>query len=249
MKMSVKLPRAGCSVKALAALALCFVALCPNARAGSCASGSLASYILLGSGGCTIGTNLFFSFATLSGTAGAAEISPTLVSITPSGGTTDPELSFTVDANAGTGDLLESIFTYKLSGNQYLHSTIGLSGSSETVDGAVTDIQNLCEGGTFGPDGVSGCTGTADGLVTLDGFQNSDDTPLGSPSFVNVTDDFTVDGGTEGTASGGTFTDQFQAKAASAAVPEPGGTLPLGLSMLVLFVVWQKRDRSSESMK
>jgi hypothetical protein len=233
----------------MAALAVCFVALCPNARGTSCAAGNLASYIALGSGGCTIGTDVFSSFATLSGTAGATEISPTLVSIAPSGGTTDPELSFTVDANADTGDLLESIFTYTLSGNLYLHSTIGLSGSSETVDGAVTDIQNLCEGGTFGPDGVTGCMGASDGLVTLDGFQNSDDTVLGSPSLVNVTDDFTVDGGTEGTASGGTFTDQFQAESATVAAPEPGATLPLGFSMFVLFVIWRRRNRSSESMK
>jgi len=207
----------------------------------------LASYEALGAGGCSIGTNLFYSFGGVGGTAGATEIDPTQVSINPSGGTGDPELSFAVDQNADTGDLLESIFTYQITGNTYLQSAVTLGGSSETVDGAVTDIQNLCEGGTFGPDGVTGCTGTPNGLVLLDGFLNSDSTPLGSPTLVSVTDDFTLDGGTAGTASGGTFSDQFEA--AVVPTPEPRGALPLGLFMLLVFVAWEKRKERIHTAK
>jgi hypothetical protein len=76
-------------------------------------------------------------------------------------------------------------------------------------------------------------------LVLDDGVQNSDATALSSPTLLSVTDDFTVDGGAAGTASGGIFTDQFQAEVAS--TPEPGGQLPLALFVLLIFVALQER--------
>jgi len=200
----------------------------------------LAAYEALGSGGCTIGNNLLASFATVPGTFGATELDPLSVSVTPSGGAANPQLMVSVDASAQAGQLFETIFTYQISGNPYLQSTITLSNSSETVDGAVTDIQNLCEGGSFGPDGVTGCPGTADVLITADGIQNSDQTALGSPTLLSVTDDFTVDGGTAGTASGGTFDDQFLAQTTPSAVPEPTGTLPLGAFVLFVAALWRR---------
>jgi hypothetical protein len=195
----------------------------------TCTNGSLASYIALGSGGCTIGTNTLFDFHTLTGISGATPIAPGDVSISPSGGDFSPGFTASVSQTAAANTQLELIFTYEISGSSYAGDSITLSGSSETGDGAVTDIQNFCAGGTFGPDGVTGCTGLAGSLLTLDGVQNQNSTTLGPASFLDVTDDFTIDGGLAGSASGGTITDRFSA------VPEPITFLltALGLALVV----------------
>jgi hypothetical protein len=210
-------------------LVLCCGCLTMNVHANPCVAGSLSAYISLGSGGCTIGTNVVSSFVDFSsGTFGATELPASAVSIVPSGGDTDPQLQFTVNETVDAPPLLETFFTYQISGNPYNQSNIGLSGSSETVDGAVTDLQNLCADGTFGPDGVDGCTGTPSSQLTLDGAINANSTPLSVISFLSVTDDFTLDPGTAGTASGGVFTDQFTA--GTTTVPEPAlSVLPCAL--------------------
>jgi hypothetical protein len=224
-------------MKLAVTLVLCGGVLTLNVYANPCVAGSLASYISLGATGCTIGTNVVSSFVDYSsGTFGATELPPSAVSIQPSGGTANPMLAFTV--NEQTPPFLETFFTYQISGNPYTQSQIGLSNSSETVDGAVTDIQNICEGGVFGPDGVDGCPGTSDSLLTLDGVQNTDSATLLAPSFLDVTDDFTLDPGTAGSASGGVFTDQFTA---STTVPEPRMTILLGAIGFALAATRKRR--------
>lgn len=181
----------------------------------SCAAGTLASYIALGSTGCRVGVNQFFDFATVPGTAGASEISTNSVSLAPLGGSSNPGLSVIIRASASANTLLETIFTYRAAGGEYSSDNIALNNSSETGDGGVTDTQNYCLGGTFGPDGVSGCSGTAGALLTVDGVQNNDSISFASTALLAITDDFVVDGGTGGSAQGGKITDQFTA------VPEP----------------------------
>ena len=137
--------------------------------------------------------------------------------------------------------MLESIFTYKISGPAFTMDMITLSGGSETADGGVSDIQNYCVGGSFGPDGVTGCNGSASGtLLTLDGVQNTDNTSIASVSLLSITDDFVLDGGLAGTASGVAFADQFTATSTST-VPEPG-VFPLTSAGLVLLVSWKFRS-------
>ncbi len=204
-----------------------------QAASGSptCTSGTLASYELLGAGGCSIGGDTIGSFATLSGITGATAIDPAMVEIKPSGGTADPELLFEVDETADANSVLESLFTYTISGTAFTMETITLSGSSETGDGGVTDTQNYCAGGAFGPDGVTGCSGSATGtLLTFDGIQNTDQTSFAGTTLLSITDDFVLDGGTAGSASGGMFLDQF---AATSAVPEPNGIFLLAAAGLV----------------
>lgn len=209
----------------LASAILSVAQLC--SAASTCGNGDLASYIALGSGGCTIGTNTLSNFQVLSGTAFATPIAPTSIEIMPLGGSFDPGITVSTDmtmtANAGT--LLEAIFTYQISGNLYTSDSISLANSSETGDGAVTDVQNYCLGGAFGSDGVTGCTGTPGTLVTLDGVANQDSNSFAPGTPLSVTDDFTLDGGTGGSASGGSFTDQFTA------VPEPISLLLTGLGL------------------
>jgi hypothetical protein len=165
------------------------------------------------------------NFALLTGQTGATELATSAVTIAPTGGLYSPSFTFTTSQTASAGGLLESIFTYDLSGASLVGASTTLSGSSETVDGGVTEIENYCAGGAFGPDGVDGCTGTAGSLLTLDGIQNSASSTLGPVSLLNVTNDFTISGGTAGSASGGVFTNSF------AAVPEPASILFTGLGL------------------
>ena len=200
-----------------------------------CASGTLASYEALGVAGCTIGTNTVFGFNTPSGISGATPIAPGSVNIMPSGGTSSPTLTFTISATASNGSLLEALINYSISGNQYTSDSITLAGSSSSGNGAVTDIQNYCLGGSFDSTGVNNCSSgnTNEHLLLGDG---SDSVSFSPTSSLNVTDDYTLDSGGSGsgnTAGGGTITDSFTA---TAAVPEPGTYLLVaaGLALVLL---------------
>ncbi len=204
------------------------------ASASSCASGTLASYISLGAAGCTIGSNTLASFLALSGSTGGTPINTSSVMVTPTGGSFNPGFIFTVSQTASTNQTFESMFTYNISGPAYLADVINISGSSEGGNGDVTDTQNYCVGGHFGPDGVDGCTGSATGsLNAVDGFQQSDQTTFSRPHSLAITDDFVIDSGGAGSAKGGIFSDQFTA------APEPGVFLLTGTGLV--FALLRKR--------
>jgi hypothetical protein len=205
--------------------------------AASCGGGTLASYLSLSPTGCTIGGDTLSNFAIVSGTFGATPIANTAVTITPTGGTTNPGISISTVANATGGSLLEVIFTYKLSGPMYIAANASLSGSTETGFGAVTGIENFCAGGAFGPDGVTGCSGFNGGLLTLDGTQQTDNSTFSNVSFINVTDDFTFDSSGGGTASGGTFANSFTV------APEPMSTALAGVGLMLLAVFSRRSKR------
>ena len=222
-----------------------FVVVAAQAGLGAtiCSPGTLAGYIALGAGGCMIGADTVGSFRILTGISGATPISATAVMITPSGTSAAPVLTFDLSATALTGSVLESIFNYRILGSGFTGSMILGSNSSTTGDGVATDIQNLCGGGSFGPDGVSGCTGvnlTPLAVISPD----SDKTTFAPVSFLSVTDDLTLDGGLAGSASGGRFVDRFTASSVST-VPEPGtlfGT-GFGVAALILFTARMARQR------
>ncbi|MFL6447090.1 MAG: hypothetical protein ACJ746_05305 [Bryobacteraceae bacterium] len=191
------------------------VTLCSGAP---CVSGSLSSYIALAGGGCTIGTNSLFNFQVVSGTTGGTEIAAVNVLLSPLGGAVDPGLNTSVNGTATSGSVLETLFTYQISGNAYTSAAITLSNSSESGNGSVTGLSDLCLGGTFGSNGVTGCTGIARALATVDGAQNQDSATFSPAFLLSVTNDLTIDSGITGTATGGTLTNRFTAMAA---VPEP----------------------------
>ena len=209
-----------------------------------CIPGTLASYVALGPGGCMIGTDTISTFQTLSGITGSVAILPALVSITPSGASNNPALTF--NTSSTTGAILESIFTYRLSGASFTGSMINLSNTSFTGNGVVTDIQNLCGSGTFGSDGVSGCTGTTLGPL-VSAYSGPDQTTFAGKSFLSVTDDFTIDGSAGGTATGGTFQDQFTAIPVASGVPEPGTMFITSLGGGLFFVLRQRFSRQQRS--
>lgn len=221
-------------------LASAIVLLTQSILAAPCTSGSLANYIALGATGCTIGGNTLYDFQTLSGTAFATPIATQGITINPLGGAYNPGISVSTQMTAASGKLLEALFTYRISGNLFVGDSITLSASSETVDGAVTDIQNYCAGGTFGSNGVSACTGLAGSLLALDGVTNQASSSFSRTSFLSITDDFTLDGGLAGSASGGTFADSFTA------VPEPSVFLltALGITLALTGKQFQSLKRS-----
>jgi hypothetical protein len=213
-----------------------------QSAAATCTAGSLASYIGLGSVGCTIGSNTLTNFAIDSGLNNGRAISPSAVNITPLGGSLDPGINTTVSQSA-QANIFEAIFTYQISGSQYQRETYTLSGASEAGGGAVTGLQNNCAGGVFDASGVLGCTGTSNTLLTLDGVQNQDSVTFALPTFLTITDDLTIDG-SFGTASAGTLVDRFSA-AGPATVPEPGSSSLIAVALFTAAGLFSPRRRKS----
>ena len=193
-----------------------------------CVSGTLASYVALGSAGCSLGSDVLSGFETLSGINLSTPISPAAINITPLITAGNVGLMFTLSSNASGGSILEALVDYRMSGGSYTGASISASGTSASGNGAVTDIQNLCFGGLFGPDGVTGCSTGRTGTLLLLG-DGSTSTAFAGAASVNVTDDITFDSGGPGSANGaagGVFADTFATSASS--VPEPGA-----LSLLI----------------
>ena len=198
-----------------------------SSAAVACANETLADYIMLGSSGCTVAGNTFANFAVAAGSTGATVISPSAILLSPSGGPFDPSLKTSLSATASAGNILEAAFTFTISGNLYTSSSVALSNSSETGDGAVSGLQDFCAGTAFASDGS--CPGTPGSLLTLDGVQNEDAATFSPVTLLDVTNDFTVDGGLAGTASAGDLTDRFTA------APEPATLLFTATGLALVF--------------
>lgn len=230
-------------IKQISLLAFAALSVARLEAATSCVGGTLTAYVALGAGGCTIGNNTLYDFAILpNGTAGATEISGA-ANLTPSGGNYNPSLGISVSQTAKDPTVLEVFFTYDISGAGYTNTSATLNGSKLTGSfAAVTGVENYCEGGSFGSDGLDGCPAANGALVTLAGFQNSDSAGFSKVPFLSVTDDFTIDG-TGGTASGGTFTNNF------AAVPEPVSISLTGVGLIFAGLWGGARRRRRPVMK
>ena len=207
-----------------------------SALAGMCSPGTLQSYIALGAAGCTAGPDQFSSFQTLTGFSPNV-ISPNAVTVTPLISGANVSLAFSTNLSAATNSTTELFFNYLLKGN-VIGSMITLANTSATGDGVATYIQNLCNGGTFGSDGISGCTGTAYQLAVTN--NDTDQAAFAPASAISVTDDFTLDGGQMGSATGGTFTDRFSnSSGPGTATPEPNTIIVSGVGMVSL--IWLRR--------
>jgi hypothetical protein len=227
-------------MKQVLLLALATASFAVLGTAAPCATASLAAYSAA-SFSCTIGGDTFSNFSVLMPFIGS-QIDNTIVTITPSGGTYNPTLTFSLSPTQTTSaqSPIETTFTYLVSGSPFTGISTNLSGSSETADGAVDDIINFCEGGGFGPDGVTGCLGTTGSLVTVDGAQNDDMSGLGKSTTLAVTDDFTIDPGLSGTATAGTFTNSLTA------IPEPLTSSLTGLGLLLVGALKFRASRAKQ---
>ena len=212
-----------------------------GSAAPMCTTGSLASYIGLGSTGCMVGNSTVYSFSVIPGIAGATPIAPANVTVNPLATVGLPGLSFVTNTTVQANQIAESIFNYSITGEGYSMLTASVSGTSVTGDGVATLIKDVCLNGTFNATGTSGCIpsgGTrAANIVIVNNGTDTVNFPVLARS-INLTDDFTLDGGLAGSATGGTFTNQF-------AVPEPATVLLTGLGLA--FVAFRKR-RSALSL-
>jgi hypothetical protein len=232
--------------KLFLAVGIVGIAQLVSAAPVTCMSGSLASYIALGSTGCTIGTNVLSGFQTLPGLTGSTPLSAQNITVTPVGGTTNPGITVQTNSTANPGQVFDTLIDYMISGNLYTGDSVALSNTSSSGNGAVTDIQDYCLGGTFGPNGVSGCSGKAGNLLLLGNGSNQ--ATFASAGKITVTHDFTLDSGVTGSASGGTIMDQFTAAASPTGVPEPSTYVLTGLG--IAFAVFGKtRLRFTKEMK
>jgi len=199
----------------------------------ACVPGTLSDYFAL-SDGCTVGTFQYQNFAQLTTQpAGSSPISPDAVQVMP----VASGLAFGVDVSASAGELLEILFGYDVTGSGIAGARLSLSGASAAGDGVVTAVKNVCEGGSFDPGDVTGCSGTGDALiaVALDGLEDLNQSLTIFPivAMLGVVDDIAVDGGLDGSASlRGSVTNQFVAGANP--VPEPASAVLVASGILGL---------------
>lgn len=182
------------------------------ASAASCVSGTLQSYVDLGSGGCAIGAVQLADFAIAPGQTFATPIDPATILVTPGGTAIVPTVTLTLVSSAGAGDLLEAFFRFSATSTDLIEAAISMSGASATGDGAVTATQDVCPDGAFQGAAPLGCPSAP---LTLIAFATELDAQLAETAsfapaaFLDVFADLVVDGGPSGSASLGSATLSF----------------------------------------
>ena len=203
-----------------------------------CVTGSLTSFIALGSGGCEVGDLQFFGFASLTAPPGSTALAPGAITVSPntSGG---PGLLFTLSgANSSSVAILDARLGFDVTPvagarNRISDSTLTQNGGTATGSGGVTGVETICVGsaitatgacpgtlasrnlGTFA---IAGLTGTTDNLV------------FGPTGLAGIVGDFSAGGGPNGTAA----VTSFGINISESAVPEPATVLLTGCALLGL---------------
>ncbi len=243
--------------------------LATEATAAPCVTASLASYLSLGSGGCTIGNLLFTDFSLNGLSTGAIDFSN--IELSPTGSGPDAGLNFTfttgsnedfrrafihaTDVIATGGKIYQDRIGFKITGTtvQLNSSTITLNGAGTTGDGNVSAAQNLCLGGTFvNPANSTACSpgSTAGGqaVVFIMGVPDLTTSTLTFPPVMtlSVINDIVVDAGTAGTAMLASLSSTFSSQ--PRVVPEPEGLLLIGAGLTALLLRRRSRRGKPASM-
>jgi hypothetical protein len=222
--------------------AIAFVLTLPVvSQAAPCLPGTLAAYLALGAGGCEVGLATVSDFTSASFLAGATEIAPSDVTVTPVAGAT--ALDFGLAEVAGPGDLFDILIRYSVSGGPFRTNILSMTGSAATGDGVVTAVEDKCVGGEFlGIDPTTPCAGTPLTLIDIqiDGFVIPTDlATFAASSFFDVFTGITIDGGLSGTAQLGTVRNTFSK------VPEPAMLLAMVSGLGACLARRKKRPASA----
>jgi hypothetical protein len=215
----------------------------PVLAAPVCTSGTLASYIGLGSSGCDLGAGTLSGFQTLTPITGALAIAPDEITIVPvnSGNMLGIDVMF--NATAMSGELRQALFGYMVMAPTITRSRISLSDTSG--DGFATYIQNYCAGGMFSPGGVSGCMGDEGALVVLN--SGSDQATFGPVTQISVVDDFTLDAFGAESVGGGMASDRFTIAGGLQPIPEPQTYMLMSSALIAIALRFRSRNRAGQS--
>jgi len=211
-------------------------------------SGTLASYIALGAGGCIIEDKVFFNFS--ANITGNVPLSTSSVFITPITTALDPGIlvnpNMLVMNTSGVGDFFQdlalhfSVRTLDL-GARIKDVSLGLAGGG-VLSGATSINEFVCVGGAFAnPLAGTGCP-VGNQVVNLNVanpppilFVEQNFASL--TNFVDVFKDIAVHSGTAGSASISSFTQQFS----EVPVPEPLNVILLGTALLAVAPILRRR--------
>jgi hypothetical protein len=215
-----------------ATLLLSSMLIAGTAFGSSCVTGSLDSYINLGSGGCNIGAVSLSGFTVAAGQNGTTPINPSQVVVTPGGFPLAPIVTFALSTTSTAPAFLESFFRFQAFGPGLVGNMLSLNSGSATGDGVSTALEYICPGASFSANAPVGCPGSSS-LVTFadsSSSQLSDFASFPPTSFSDIFVDLSADGGVAGSATFGSATVQFTA------IPEPTATLLIitGFAMLTI---------------
>jgi hypothetical protein len=197
-------------------------------QAAPCLPGSLADYVALGAGGCTLGQAKVTDFTASVLALGAQAILPEDVTVTPLGRGFD----FGVSQIAGASDIFDVLIRFSISALSASSNLLSLSGASASGDGVVVAVGDTCAGGTFGGTNPGApCSGTAATAIALQdalGLISPGTAAFPTSSFFDVFVQLTIDGGLAGTAT-------LDGSVRTVFVPEPSTLLVMaaGLSAVL----------------
>ncbi len=207
----------------------------------ACPTGTVQDYTTTvnAAGGCFQDGLLFNQFQYLSSSAGTGVALPaSSIAVAPLVNAAGTGFGFQISGGfaAGPGSVSDGILQYQVStiNNQPLISSLNLSfNGTFTGSGIAAVSENYCPGGTVVPPGAGCPTGLSNIFV-----QNSNGVTIlqrgaGFPgvSSLTVSKDIQVNGGTSGTATISSVTNQFQA------IPEPSAFLLLASGLVGIAAV------------
>lgn len=199
-----------------------------------CQPNTLASYIALGSAGCSIGPAVFSDFSYLAAAAGGAvNPGPALISVTPFASPSGPALTisgpWSVQGTVGPLSLDFTLTYNVLTGGGFVGLTGSLGQAIASGSGGISATEFVCVGGVFSSAGD--CSGTAQALPTLLAVAGFAET-TGSLSFpstgqLGVYKNVILSSDAAGSASLGTLMQIVQTPEPSALLLVPAGWIAL----------------------
>jgi PEP-CTERM motif len=217
-------------------LAVGFVVMLSGpSQAAPCLPGSLADYIALGAGGCSLGAATAADFSASVLALGAEAILPEDVTVTPIGRGFD----FGFSQAAGASEIFDTLIRFSLNALNSSKNILSLSGASASGDGVVVAVGDTCAGGTFaGANPGAPCSGTAAAAIALRdafGLISPDIATFPASSFFDVFVQLTIDGGLAGTAG-------LDGSVRTVFVPEPSTLLVMAAGLGAALARRRKRQ-------